>query len=147
VKLDDTEYQVNLIEYLPYNIKITLDTFVDFDYMSYYSEYNDISYSINKTHQDMEYVEYYLEVNNNNKSVLTDSFLEPNNIYLELEDSTKIYLDNALSVFAQEDVESKGSTNMVFHFNINIDKQDEIQTLNFGSVSVGGNTSKVVIEL
>ena len=36
---------------------------------------------------------------------------------------------------------------MVFHFNINIDKQDEIQTLNFGSVSVGGNTSKVVIEL
>ena len=124
-------------------MKFAFDTFVDYKEINKYTSNSSVKFTLKDVYQDLNYIEYNLEVLNNSDENVSVDFTTVNNVYILLEDNTKVYIQNPYTtpVFENLTPNDVGARNLVF--SIDITKQKDIESLNIENVIINGKKIKL----
>lgn len=143
----DNKYYINAIETSPYNMYFTFDTFYDYKQINKYSSASGVKCTVQDVYQDLNYVEYNIEVLNNSDSNVSIDFASVNDIYILLDDNTKVSIQNAYNTPTFENMAPNNVGARKLMFLIDVTKQNNIESLNIDNVVINGEEKSISINL
>lgn len=134
------DLKLNIVENkYPYDFYITYGTFVSISDFPIYGSLEGARLKITRTYKDLNFIEYELSVTNNAYDNLTFDFSDAYNFNLQLESGEVVRL-NLVQSEQDRVVIAKNETKVLnLVFNIGIDNQSEIKTLNIDKISNGSS--------
>lgn len=138
---------VCIIENYPYDIKLTFDNFLDYYTINRTTSKNGITITLKDVYKNLNYVEYSLEIQNESAEYVTMEFSVASNVYITLNNSQIVYLNNAYDSAELKKLEINNIANRDIVFNIPFADQDKIQSINFKNVIIDGKTVELEIVL
>jgi len=147
LNVNSNSIPVCIIENYPYDIQLTFDNFLDYYTINRTTSKNGMNITVKDVYKNLNYVEYNLEIQNESAQNVSMKFSVASNVYVTLNNSQIVYLNNAYDSAELERLERNNVATRNIMFNIPVSDQDKIQSISFKNVIIDGKKVELEISL
>lgn len=147
LNVNSNSIPVCIIEEYPYDIKLTFDNFLDYYTINRATSKNGVNFTVKDVYKNLNYVKYNLEIKNEAAEYLSMDFSVANNIYVTLNNSQMVYLNNAYDTNEVNHLEVNNIAKRDIVFNVGVVDQEKIKSINFKNVIIDGRQYSLEILL